>query len=260
VVIGDSLSDAGNRPAGMATDGNTWAALLGARPSGAGGTNYAHGGALALPRPAPRDAVDLPGQVSAIVGEGTAFGTDPLAVVWIGGRDLLRGGDPEMVTSAIRGAVVRLADETALRRVLLVGLPDYALVPRFRRAGEEARRAASQASRAYNAGLRAVAADDAGRPGLEVGYVDLAALFARIDADPAAFGFQDIEGDCGQGDSAACAGFLFWDDIHPTEAGHRLIAEAILAETTSSPIPLPVAGAVLIAALGGLALLRGRRG
>ena len=50
-------------------------------------------------------------------------------------------------------------------------------------------------------------------------------------ANPSAFGLTNVTQACFDGVGAVIgnpADFLFWDSVHPTEAGHRLIADAVL--------------------------------
>ena len=51
-------------------------------------------------------------------------------------------------------------------------------------------------------------------------------------------GFQ-FEGVCEDPDE-----FLFWDDVHPTEAGHRAIAQLALAELTGKDPEVPPAQSI----------------
>lgn len=64
--------------------------------------------------------------------------------------------------------------------------------------------------------------------------VDAAALFREIQADKAAYGFDDVTQNCVDSETgdfangcskAAAAGYLFWDQFHPTTKGHAIIAE-----------------------------------
>ena len=69
--------------------------------------------------------------------------------------------------------------------------------------------------------------------------IDVAAVFDEVTADPEAFGFTNVTAGCVF--DAACAAadfetqneFLFSDGVHPTNAGHALIAE--LARQTIDP-------------------------
>jgi phospholipase/lecithinase/hemolysin len=61
------------------------------------------------------------------------------------------------------------------------------------------------------------------------------ALTSAIIADPGAFDLLDVTDPClrfGVVQGAVCPQpwtFLFWDGIHPTTAGHRIVAHAVRA-------------------------------
>ena len=46
----------------------------------------------------------------------------------------------------------------------------------------------------------------------------------RARQDPGAFGFVDATAPCQA--LSSCEGFVFWDEVHPTTAAHRRLAEA----------------------------------
>jgi phospholipase/lecithinase/hemolysin len=262
VVFGDSLSDGGNFGPGIVfTDGDPWTTQVGAAPARVGGLNFAFGGARAITN---GDASpDFAAQRSLFGMAAPTLGADPLGVVWLGGNDLLNLAPTIDPLAAITGVALQieagiqeLIDTTPLDRFLLVGLPDLGEIPRT--IGTAAAGAASLASTVFNGALQQVAARDANRTA-DVTYVDIEGLFDEITSDPMSFGFTNVTGNCGQGTPAECAGFLFWDDIHPTEAAHALVADTILAAAQPAPIPLPGGVWLMLGGLGGLVLLRGRR-
>ena len=70
-----------------------------------------------------------------------------------------------------------------------------------------------------------------------------------------------IKGPCnlpGAPDVADCATTTFWDPFHPTGLIHSYVTDEV-RNAYLAPVPLPAAGWMLLAGLGGLAALR-RRG
>jgi outer membrane lipase/esterase len=66
----------------------------------------------------------------------------------------------------------------------------------------------------------------------------MAALFRSVVTNPARFGFTNVTQPClNQTTGAVCAtpdAFLFWDTLHPTAAGHRLVS-AYALDTLTAP-------------------------
>ena len=254
IVFGDSLSDAGNL-GGVATNGTTWAGQLGAAPALAGGTNFAFLGATAVSNADP--FLDFTEQRALFAGAGLTLGSNPLVVAWFGGNDLLNATDP----SAIGNAVTQIAAGVAslagmgLTRFVLPGLPDLGLIPR-NLGNPVASAMATFASNAFNDALQGVIGA-ANASGLDVTYLDVNGIFAEILGDPASFGFTNVTDTCERG-AISCDGYVFWDDIHPTAATHAILAERLRLAAEPAVVPLPATGLLLLAAFGGLGLLRRR--
>jgi phospholipase/lecithinase/hemolysin len=108
------------------------------------------------------------------------------------------------------------------QHILVPGVPDLGLTPYFEGKGPIAAATATAYTDAFNAQL--VAGLPAG-----VWYYDTAGLLRSIVADPSAYGFTNVTTPCFDGVATVCADpedYLFWDDFHPTTAGHAIIAEA----------------------------------
>ena len=141
VVFGDSLSDTGN--AGRFSNGPVWVEGvanglgLSVRPSEAGGTNYAIGGARLDPASGP---TSLPAQMQRHL-EGSRLSRKRLYIVYGGGNDLIAAalgaaGDQlvDRAVEALRGMLFRLAERGATD-VLVPNLPDVGMTPAARSAG-----------------------------------------------------------------------------------------------------------------------------
>ena len=232
VVLGDSLSDSGN--AGRFTNGPVWveglAKHLGLalRPSRAGGTNYAVGGARAAGGPN-----ELRAQVRAYLAERRGM-ADPgvLHVVWAGGNDLLAAGlaaNPDAAgpgaAAAVGEAVAALAQAGA-RTLLVPNLPDVGMTPALQTFGPAEAAAARRRTYAYDDALaRALDRVEARQP-VAILRLDVRALAERVLADPGAAGFRNLTKPC-QG-RPTCEGALFWDLVHPTAQAHARLAAAAL--------------------------------
>ncbi len=267
-VFGDSLSDVGNvyaasggtYPAspyfnGRFSNGPLWvedvAAAQGATlaPSFLGGTDYAVGGAKTG-----AGLTDLLTQVDSYRNARTGSAAN-LYVVLAGGNDYL-SGTPDVPTTVgnVRTAIERLYDAGG-RRFLVPNLPLLGNVPK--NVGTANQAGANALAAAHNLALRnAVALLRASKPGIAITELDTAALFESARANPGAYGLTNVSAAAYANGAVApgVAGYLFWDDIHPTRNGHRLLgaeANRLLA------VPEPATLAAL--ALGAAALLRRRR-
>ena len=99
--------------------------------------------------------------------------------------------------------------------------------------------------------------------GLKVFTLDTYDLLDKIKADPAEFGFDNVSAPCWTGtftdpsSGTLCAPdasdqdkFLFWDEIHPTAAGHLLAAE--FAVDALSAVPEASTWAMMLIGFAGL--------
>lgn len=218
------------------------------RDGGARGTNYAFGGARArdensaVPPPQPTPP-GLSVQVGAFLRDaGAAAPSDALYVVEMGGNDLrdalVAANDNDRIiilNDAIRSIVGNIGQLYAAgaRKFLLWSAPDLGLTPailtidRFRpgTAG-----GATFLSMTFNTFLdQAVAQNLGGLPGISIRRLDAFTKLNEIVSRPAAFGLTNVNTACIMPNVApfVCSdpdSYLFWDGIHPTAAGHAIIA------------------------------------
>jgi len=209
-------------------------------------SNYAVGGARARAQ----GSVDLGAQVALYLGyHGGMADPDALYVIFIGGNDLRDALESLAVdpTGAASGAILAetvtaIADNivalaaSGARNILVFSGPDLSLVPAVRLQGPLIQGAALFLSNQYNQGLSG-ALDNLGFlfPSLNLLRFDLFALFNQVVAQPHAFGLRNVMDTCitpGVIVGAICrrpGRYLFWDGIHPTRKGHRIISEAVEA-------------------------------
>lgn len=272
LVFGDSLSDAGAAsaaageswpydvyPNGQATNGDTWAATIGS--TFASGYNFAFGSARTVDNG--DEIPDFAAQRQSYFSSGLDVSTISDVAIWFGGndfRDLLSAGIPTPAGVATASAAIITEIVTGIGELATTGLTDFTVfsMPDLSRlpsvvnqpyAGD-----VKAAVEAFDAALASTLADFAGVSGLNVDFLNVSSVFEEVIADPAAFGFTNTTDAC-LSLPAACAenpnGFFFFDDIHPTEAIHDLIAAAYSDASGVSEVPLP-AGFPLM--LSGLAL------
>jgi len=291
VVFGDSLSDPGNVlttiagilgapspltplfPNDQITNGDTWATQLGLDL--ASGRNFAQAAARAVPTDPipfeingvtiPLDVPDFDAQRALFKSANPDLGTNSLALVAIGGndiRDALASGDlVGGITSAVEAIVVGVGDllTSGMDNVLVFGAPDLGLTPQASSLGISD--LATTASFSFNTELRTQLASTFG-PTPAIDYFDMFGFFNEIQSNSAAYGLTNTSDPCVflilADPTATCDGFAFYDDLHPTEHVHGLLADAVHAQLVA-PIPLPAGGLLLLSGLAGLGALARRR-
>lgn len=290
LAFGDSLVDGRNAqiatvagggtwnsavyPNGQFTNGDAWTTQLGLVPSLAGGTNYGFGGARAVTND---DASpDLLTQIGSYLSTGGKAAPDTAAAIWAGGNDFLALAPDasakearrtiELVVKSINKGVKLLA-KSGVSEILVLGLPDFGLLPQ--NAGDPfASARASALTDLYNRTLASTLARLDGRYGTRVGYLDTGSLFREVIASVPE---QLVSVPC-LAQPADCAinptNYVFYDTVHPTEWVHAVLADAVAAELglatpdlpgEVSAVPLPASAPLLIFGLGGLALYCRRR-
>ena len=220
-------------------------------------SNYAVGGARARAV----GEFDLSTQVRRFVEDfGGQAPPGALYVVFVGGDDLrdaleALAQDPTGATSAgILGAALSAIRSNLLtlqaagaRRFLVPNGPDISLTPAVRLLGPVARGAARVLAEQFNAGLEATLEGLETALGVEIVRLDVFGLLDDVVAAPAAFGLTDVTQPCIALNTIArafCANpgtFLFWDGIHPTVAGHHLLAVQADAALRARAIPVAAA-------------------
>ena len=233
---------------------------LSAQPSLLGGTNFAFGGARSGPLGSsfPYSLLD---QTQFFLGATGGYApSTALYVISGGGNDardafaLAAGGnDPTSLIAAYAsdiGSIITDLETAGAHDILLVNVPDIGMTPAIRAYGASGMALASWVAGAMNTALNSMLGtlSPAMTDGIRV--LDTFTLVDDIVADPAAFGMTDVTSACAF--SQACIDnpdtTFFWDGIHPTTAGHAILAQAALRT-------VPEPGTVLLIAIAALALL-----
>ena len=223
-----------------------------------GGTDYAFGGATTedgtrdvtvISNPFPFGGGEFTVTIDNLgkqVDDYLAANTvDPAAlyIVWGGGNDLFDDDSSDNVTATatrVAGLVQQLAEAGAVY-ILVPNVPPLGLVPHYKDDPDTAA-ALNAASAQYrdelNAQLDAAVSTLSGE-GVTISLyrLDVYDLFYRLAANAEDYGFVNIS-DSAQGEDVDPDEYLFWDDIHPTTAGHFQIASAafdLLSGTAEPP-------------------------
>ncbi len=264
VVFGDSLSDNGNLFAtngnppvpyyqGRFSNGPVWVEQL-YGPLGhptltgvtTGNVDLAYGGART--DSLPNYLGPIPGvsdQINIFKSLGGTIAPNDVVTAWAGANNIFQFFNttpPASITpdaiaansvaaaTTMTGNVATLAGMGA-RTILVPNLPDLGAAPAYNGSAATAS-AGSYAAFTYNTALAAGMGKVAGAaPGVNIVQADVSSAFKVVLANPSAFGFTNVTQQCIQ--SAACVfgpaatqnSYLFWDSVHPTQAGHAVLAK-----------------------------------
>lgn len=261
VVFGDSLSDNGNlyiassrtQPPsppyfqGRFSTGLVFTEQLGFAAANfngpvTGSINLAYGGSrtdntVAFP-PGMRQ------QLTTYVSRGGVFGRNDLVSVLGGANNIFQGlgafavasptvqSNPTGFVNPILNAAVSdmtfIVNDIASRgagTILVTNLPRLGTTPQFRPTPLAA--LADYAGSTFNSSLQtALVALAPTRPGTNIILFDLAKVSDALSANPGRFGLTNTTDSCFNGVTVCSSPntYLFFDGVHPTAAGHQLIA------------------------------------
>lgn len=269
-VFGDSLSDPGNLvstgeapPApyagGRFSNGPVAAEYLGSYLglTSAQVHNYAVGGAT-TGYDNPESATQPHSGVLSQLGQyqmdsGGAADPNALYMIWAGANDLLAITSPADVPTVLGNAITNLVTEVVTlhmmgaQHILVPNMVDLGLTPEARSQG-----AAAMAQYSYIASLFNLALAN-NLPSYAIQF-DTFGLLQDVVANPGAYGLSNAADQCLT--TSVCTQpdqYLFWDHLHPTTAGH-----AILADRFAAAVPEPEILALILTGLLLMAQVRNR--
>jgi len=260
IVFGDSLSDIGNAriaTSGIIPDKNYYNGRFSNGPnyvdqlaanlnitinaSRSFGSNYAFGGAR---------SIEVNAQVSNYKEnvESTA-NPEALYIVWSGGNDLIEILQNADTSNTIDTAIAHIED--AIRKLSLIGATrilvpnqaNLAYIPRLvelENTFPGIQTTATELTNQFNAALNAMLDRLTTEESIITMRFDTFSLFAAIIANPSRYNLSNVTDRCYvrsnlslelSGDETICenpSAYLFWDDLHPSNTTHELIANAII--------------------------------
>ncbi len=224
----------------------------------AGNTNFAHGGAMTshgtteilIPSVTQQvnDRYSLSGeaQKEGFDRYGVTFNSDDLVLIWGGANNLFFSGQTVLKDNfedaGIRAAnemISSIADliEKGAKTIVALNLPDIGITPCYANNDVESANA-SLFSTSFNttfavgiSELKATATD------VNIIDIDVYSIFNQVMENPQEYGIDNTSDqyiDAQEGDETK---YLFFDDVHPAEAGHILIADTVYAAIVNIPEP-----------------------
>jgi len=202
-------------------------------------TNYAVGGARAR-----EDGinVNLSTQVATFLSDvGYVAPVDTLYVIDMGAndvRDAIAAADPGLINAIFGDALTTIGTQinqlyfAGARHFLVLNVPDFGVLPSTRILDyffPGTVNFASQLTAVFNANLAGVYDSLGALPGIRIARLDIHGKVNQVIATPEAFGIVDVVTPCLTPNMApyVCedpSRQLFWDGIHPTKAGHDILA------------------------------------
>ncbi len=237
-------------------------------PSVLGGTDYAYATAETG-----NASFDTANPVADILGptgqlaqfEATHATADPNALytIWVGSNDLTdipAGSTPAQAATDI--ATIAANIDTTIgtlaglgaKNFLIVTVPDLGKTPAAIAGGPLAVASATALSSSLDSTLVGGAgpipslANLAALEGLNLKVLNAFTLLDSAVASPGTFGLTDVTDACFSTTTmppTVCANpnqYLFWDELHPTAAGHAIVADAALTLVTPEPASLLLSG------------------
>ncbi|KAI8340500.1 hypothetical protein BC941DRAFT_417430 [Chlamydoabsidia padenii] len=231
-VYGDSYSDITN--SNRKTNGPIWSQRV-AKGWGLQLQSYATVGSQSCPT-AGINMPSIAGQMDRYTGTTTRPDAKDVHAFFIGVTDIINATkyDANKLVGCIKEQIVRLQTINPKAQILLLGLPPLEYSPYY--ADTKKQTQIKKRVNEYNVGLEDMVTDttiDDSRA-TTLSYIDNNYLFADILGNPAGYGLQDVDRAYWDKCQGRCDDsmdtYLWWDSIHLTGAGHKAIADTIVAK------------------------------
>jgi phospholipase/lecithinase/hemolysin len=266
----DSIATLGVVPAspysdGRFTNGNVWVQDLSqdlglppVKASLAGGTDYAYGGAeTGTTAVHTANPTDLASQLGQFVANVPNPSPNALYTVWAGSNDVLDIANSTLTPAQQQAAVQQAVNnETSFidglvadgaKNLMVLDVPDLGKTP-YEMARPASDAASSTLAQDFNNDLATALQHIMATGVASIDLIDTYSLLDTAIANPSAYGFTNVTQPVWTGDltdsqsgvlnatGAAQNGYLFFDDLHPTAAGHTLLADAALDSLNHTPV------------------------
>lgn len=233
--------------------------LGGFAPSALGGTNYATGGATTGTQnfnfavgsppglPASLATTGMLAQINNFLATVPTPNPDTsLYMVWGGPNDFFLGSalgatPLATATAALNNLATEIGALAALakaKRVLVPNMPNLGATPAF--SGDPVAAAQLNALTViFNAALAGVMNQVEDALGVDIVLFDTYAFFNDALLNPQAYGFTNTAGRCIDSLAALasdCAGYMFFDGVHPTTAAHHILADRFFAAVSEPSV------------------------
>jgi phospholipase/lecithinase/hemolysin len=255
VVFGDSLSDVGNvfaatgsPPApyyqGHYSNGPIWVERLASKlglpaptPSMLGGNDYAFGGAETGTGLSPKGVPNVLTQINGYLGSHQPTG-GTLYVVWAGANNFFDGQtNPLVPVGDIGNAISTLAAKGA-KQFLVPNYVNLASTPYGQSLPPAQQQVLAALTQGYNMALAAELAQLQTGLGVHIAQVDTYSKLQQVIANPGSYSFSNVTTSALDDGVLSGKGYLFWDSVHPTTAGHAIIGDTAFASVAPEPTSL----------------------
>lgn len=244
---------------GRYSNGPVWVEDLGAMigRNFSAGNDYAYGGAFTgnlvingtnygdnLDDSSSPDSPSLPGindEIKNFAASGGSFGPSDIVTLWGGANNYFayssvavelfanneQAKAAALLQTGIRTTLTQILEDTTeltalgARMLIVPNLPDLGDTPLYLDTPGQA--LATEISTAHDEALPSLMQALHEATGANIIVLNTEALLNSVETDPALYGFTNVTNECvGQ---PSCAGYLFWNAVHPTAYAQQLIAE-----------------------------------
>jgi phospholipase/lecithinase/hemolysin len=255
VIFGDSLSDVGNvfattgsPPApyyqGHYSNGPIWVERLASKlglpaptPSMLGGNDYAFGGAETGSGFSPKGVPNVLTQINGYLGTHQPTG-GTLYVVWAGANNFFDGQTNPLVPVADIGNAISTLAAKGVKQFVVPNYVNLASTPYGQSLPPAQQQGLAALTQGYNMALAAELTQLQTGLGVHISQVDTYSKLQQVIANPGGYSFSNVTTSALDDGVLSGKGYLFWDTVHPTTAGHAIIGDTAFAAVAPEPTSL----------------------